>query len=148
MQVGASRLPRRLLPHPVVHRVAVIALKVVLVAPVETGPKEIAPVVTVEAAEAVAIAVARDPAATAVAEAVEVVAVSVAGLDPAVLPAVLVDVATAMCRAARCAPSAWTALWRSTTRTLPACAATSPSAARSSLAARPAPALDTSVASA
>ncbi len=140
MQVGGSRLPRW---HP---QVAV--------------PQ----VARADPAVVIALLVI-DPQAAPLDTAVVAVAASAVGLGPAVVVEVAVAVsavalaqvvpqdgraavATAMCRAARCAPSAWTAWWRSTTKTSPAFAATCPSAARSSRAARPAPALDTSVASA
>ena len=111
MQVGSSRLPSRPLPHRVVHQQALadpveIALKGI-------DPQVIAPVATA-AVGAVDSAAALGPVATAAVgvEAAEVdSAVDLARVGP---PDVRVGVALVTCRAARCAPSAWTAWWRST----------------------------------
>ncbi len=140
MQVGASRLPRRRHPHRAVLQV-VLADPPVVIALLEIAPRA-APVGTA------VVAGAASAAALAQVEVAEAAVASAADLAPVVQPDGLVGVATATCPGARCAPSAWTAWSRSTTKTSLAFAATCPSAARSSRAARPALALDTSVASA
>ncbi len=99
MQVGGSRLPRPALPRRVAQADPVV------IARRETARKEIVPVATAE--EAV-VAIAAGLAQVAV-DRVAAVA-SAAALAPAVVRVgVHVGVATAMCRAARCAPSASTA---------------------------------------
>ncbi len=145
MQVGGSRLPRRRHPHPAVPPVVQVvpADPAVEIALLETAPQA-APV----GMAVVAVAVAASVAALGPAVAVEAAVVSAVALAPVVPQDGLAGVETDMCPGARCAPSAWTGWWRSTTRMSLAFAATCPSAARSSRAARPAPALDTSVASA
>jgi hypothetical protein len=74
-------------------------------------PQVIAPVATAAVAEvdseAALVPAATEVEAVEAAEAAEVG--SEAALVPVVQPDVLVGVATATCRAARCAPSAWTA---------------------------------------
>ncbi len=102
--VGSSRLPKRLLRHPVVPRVAHQVRAALVLPAVETvrkviGPRA-APAVTVEAEAVAAIAVAPGPAVVGVAVA------SAAAPGPAVAVDVLAGVATATYRAAKCAPSA------------------------------------------